>query len=200
MKRSGVAYLLAVWLSLPPLGAQSYEVPPSTDNLKILVLSGQGAVNNIRQRTARDLELQVNDEHDAPVADASVVLALPSQGPGGTFANGSATFMAMTDARGQVAIKGFRPNADAGKLLIAVTASYRGQTGHATITQFNMAVEETARRSGHRKLVVILVIVAAAAAGGAYAALGRSSSTPAPPPPVPAIVITPGTGTVGAPN
>ena len=74
------------------------------------MLNGEGALNNIRQRAARDLELQVNDEKGTPVADASVSLALPSQGATGTFANGSSMVTATTDTRGQAVIKGFRPN------------------------------------------------------------------------------------------
>jgi hypothetical protein len=200
MKSPGVAYLLAFLLALPPLGAQSPAVPPPAETLKVLVLNGEGALNNIRQRAARDLELQVNDEKGTPVADASVSLALPSQGATGTFANGSSMVTAMTDTRGQAVIKGFRPNDVPGKLQIAVTASYRGRTGHAVITQFNMAVEKASQKSGHGKLVIILAVVGVAAAAGAYAALGRSSSPPPAPPAVPAIVITPGAGTVGAPG
>ena len=199
MKRPGIAYLLALLLALPPLGGQSPGSPPATEKLKVLVLNGEGAMNNIRQRAARDLEVQVNDEKDTPVANASVSMVVPSQGATGTFANGSFIVTGTTDARGQAVIKGFRPNEIPGKMEIAVTVSYRGQTGHAVITQFNMAVEKASRKSGHGKLVIILAVVGVAAAAGAYAALGRSSSPPPAPAPVPAIVINPGTGTVGGP-
>ena len=42
-----------------PLGAAPQEVAPQ---LKIVILEGDGAVNNVRQRTARDPVVEVRDE------------------------------------------------------------------------------------------------------------------------------------------
>ena len=42
------------------------------------------------QRTARETIVQVENENRKPVAGAVVVFRLPSQGAGGTFANGAA--------------------------------------------------------------------------------------------------------------
>lgn len=67
-----VSLLLALWI---PASAQ---VAPM---LNLVVLEGEGATNNIRQRTAREPIVQVEDENHKPVAGAIVVFTLPSNGP-----------------------------------------------------------------------------------------------------------------------
>jgi len=200
MTNAGIACLLALQLALPPLTAQSSVAPPAADKLKIVILDGEGAINNIRQHAVRELRIQVNDETGRPVEGATVSLILPSQGASGTFTNGSITTTAVTDSHGQASVRAIRPNGVAGKVPIAVTASYRGRSASAVITQFNMAVEQPVRKSSSRKIAIILAVVGAAAAGGAYAGLHKSGSPTATPAVVPTITITPGTGTVGAPQ
>jgi DNA polymerase-3 subunit gamma/tau len=105
--------------------------------LKLLVLAGQDAINNIKQRTARDPVVQVVDENDRPVAGAAITFALPSRGASGVFANGARSMTILTDAQGTAAASGLTPNAVAGELPIQVSASYQGQTASAVITQTN---------------------------------------------------------------
>ena len=79
--------VLAVLISLPlaPMaGAQ--DAPPK---LNIVIVEGDGAINNIRQRTAREPIIQVEDENHKPVAGAAVIFALNGQGAGGSFAGGA---------------------------------------------------------------------------------------------------------------
>jgi hypothetical protein len=198
--RSGIiSCFLAVQLALTA-PAQN----PPAEKLTIAVIEGEGAIHNLRRRVASGptsgLTVQILDENKRPVEGATVTFTLPSEGAGGSFTQGVVT-MATSDAQGRVVLSGFRPNGIAGKMEIRVTASYKGQVAHATITQFNMQVDSAAdHKSGHKKIVVILLIAGAAAAGGAVAATHKSSSAPVPAPTVTTIGITPGTGTVGAPQ
>src|ERR1019366_3081178 len=78
--------------------------------LSLLVLEGEGATNNIRQRTARDPVVEVQDENHRPVAGALVLFALPRNGASGTFSNGATTLRVTTDAQGRAAAHGLKPN------------------------------------------------------------------------------------------
>jgi len=169
--------------------------------LNLVIVEGEGATNNIRQRTAREPIVQVEDENHKPVAGAAVVFLLPDQGASGTFANGSHTLTVMSDAQGRAVAHGFHPNHVEGQYNIRVSASFQGKTGTATISQTNvMAGAAAAAGAGiSMKLIVILAVAGAAAAGAAIAATrgGGSSSTSVT---TTTTTITPGTGTVGAPH
>jgi len=52
--------------------------------LKITAIEGEGAINNIRTKSATQLVVEVHDEAGKPVAGAEVVFQLPAAGPGGT--------------------------------------------------------------------------------------------------------------------
>jgi hypothetical protein len=176
-------------------------VAQSQGGLNIVIVEGEGAINNIRQRTAREPIVQVEDENHKPVAGAAVVFLLPDQGASGVFANGSRTLTVMTDSQGRAVAHGFRPNGVQGKMQMRVSASSQGKTASATITQTNaVAAAAGAAAAGgiSAKLLIILAVAGAAVAGGVVAATrgGGSSSTPAATP----TTITPGTGTVGAPH
>ena len=196
MRSAGISYFLAFQLALT---AQAQSPPP--EKLTIVVIEGEGAIHNLRHRTASALTVQIVDENKRPVEGATVTLTLPSEGAGGSFSQG-AVAMATSDGQGKVVIGGLRPNNISGKMEIRVTASYQGQVAHATITQFNMMVEPAGQKpAGHKKVIAILLIVGAAAAGGAVAASShKSSSAPGAAPTPTTIGITPGTGTVGAPQ
>jgi len=167
--------------------------------LNIVIVEGDGAINNIKQRTAREPIVQVEDQNHKPVAGAVVVFLLPDQGASGVFANGSHTLTVMTDAQGRAVARGLRPNNVQGNLQIHVTASHQGQTASATISQTNAVSAATGAVAGgvSAKLITILIIAGAAVAGGVVATTrgGGSSTTTAPP-----TTITAGTGTVNAPH
>lgn len=181
------------------------QTPPSGSKLNIVIVEGDGAINNIRQRTAREPIVQVEDENHKPVAGVAVVFALSDQGAGGTFSGGAHTLAEVTDKNGRAVARGFHPNNVQGQYQIHITASHGGQTATATISQSNVVAAAgtatTAAAAGiSAKLIVIIVAVAAAAAaGGAYAAThsgGGGSGTSA----ASAITITAGTGVVGPPK
>ncbi len=188
----GLSYLLILQTLPVPVGAQEGQ-------LNLVIVEGEGAINNIRQRTAREPIVQVEDENHKPIAGAAVVFLLPDQGASGVFANGTHTLTVTTDARGRAVAHGFHPNSVSGKLQMRVTASYQGKTANATISQTNVVGAAAAGAAGagiSAKLIAIIAIAGAAAAGGAIAATrGGGHSTTAQ-----TTTIAPGTGTVGAPH
>src|SRR6266481_8157557 len=125
---------LAAVLAMPvaPLAAQD-----TAPKLFLVIVEGDGAINNIRQRTAREPIVQVEDENHKPVAGAAVVFLLPNQGASGVFANGARSLTVMTDSQGRAVAHGFHPNGVQGKLQMRVTASHQGKTASTTITQTN---------------------------------------------------------------
>jgi hypothetical protein len=150
--------------------------------LNLVVVEGEGATNNIRQRTAREPVVQVEDENHKPVAGAIIVFTLPSNGAGGTFANGARTLSILSDDKGQAVARGFRPNGLKGQFKIHVNASFHDQTASTSITQTNavLAASGAVASAGvSAKLIIVLAAVAAgAAAGGAYWATHTGAATP----------------------
>ena len=189
---------LSVWIALTAIPLRGQEM------LNLIVVEGEGAINNIRQRTARETIVEVEDENRKPVAGAVVVFTLPSQGAGGTFANGAQTLTVMTDAQGRAVAQGLRVNRVAGRWQMRINASLGNRTGTATLTQTNVAAAAAGAGAGaaagiSAKVIVIAVAVAgAAAAGGVVAATrggggGNTTSIGVP------TTISAGTGTVGHP-
>lgn len=200
----GLGFLVAGCLALPCVPAMFAQAPEHTLNL--VIVEGDGAINNIRQRTAREPIVQVEDENHKPVAGAAVIFLLPERGAGGTFADGSHSLTVITNAQGRASARGIHLNSVQGQFQIAVTATSNGLTATATISQ-SIAVGAAAGAGGagagvaaglSAKAIVIIVVAAAAAAGGAaYAAThsgGNNAATAA------GTTITPGTGTVGPPT
>ncbi len=191
---------LALLLALPvppPLAAQT-EAP----HLTIIVEQGEGAINNIKERTARETIVRVEDENHKPVAGAALLFTAPSQGAGGSFIGGGLNLNATTLADGRVTVR-FHPNHVQGQFQIHVTASKDGKSGSTTINQTNSILAGAAAGAGaavSTKLIVILAVAAAAATGGALYAThsggGSSSSATIAPP----ITVTAGSGTVGPPH
>ena len=191
----GLCWLLVLQLMPVPIAAQE-----AGGQLNLVIVEGEGAINNIRQRTAREPIVQVEDENHKPIAGAAVVFMLPDQGASGTFANGSRTLTVTTDSQGRAVAHGFRPNNVQGQLQMRVTASHLGKTANATITQTNAvtAAAGAAAAAGiSAKLIIILAVAGAAVAGGVVAATRGGGGGAAATPPT---TITPGTGTVGAPH
>src|SRR5215813_10997170 len=126
-----LSFLLVFPLS--PIAAQPQAGTASL--LNIVVVEGEGAINNIRQRTAREPIVQVEDENHKPVAGAFVTFTLPSNGASGSFANGARTLTVATDNQGRAVAQGLRPNTVKGRMEIRVNASHSGRTASTVITQ-----------------------------------------------------------------
>ena len=192
----------AVRCCLAILSCGSLIVPPAiaqapAANLQITILDGDEAMNNIRQRTAREPIVQVEDENHKPVAGAAVVFLLPNDGASGTFPGGARTLTTVTDSKGQAVARGLRPNRISGRFQIRVQASYQGKTGQTTINQTNVAaLAATAAATVPKWLAFVVVgaVAATVAVVPSHGGGGASASTNVP------ITVTPGTGTVGAPK
>ena len=180
-----------VILGGPAMHAQATNPAPA---LVITILDGEGALNDIRQRTAREPIIQVEDENHKPIAGAAVLFALPGSGPGGAFAEGAQTFSTVTDSAGRAVAHGLHPNGISGSYNIHVRVSFNGSTTETNIHQQNISGHSSvSNHAAHAASVkTVLIVVAAAAAAGTAAAIlvtqGGSSTT-----------ITPGTPTVGGP-
>lgn len=201
------ALLLCGLMALPEIPAAAQQAP---GKINLVIVEGEGAVNNIRQRTAREPIVQVEDENHKPVAGAAVLFALPDEGASATFPNGSHTVTVMTDSQGRAVAHGLRPNGVQGKYQIHVTASHDGQTANAVITQSNVLVAAGAAGGAvaaagisGKLIAVIVVVAAAAAAGGAVYAThsgGGNNSSAAIAAGTSLVTISPGAGTVGPPR
>jgi hypothetical protein len=194
---------LTLLISLP-LAPPTHAQAPGRINL--VIVEGEGAINNIRQRTARAPIVQVEDENHKPVAGAVVVFTLPYQGAGGTFANSAQTLTMMSDSRGRAVARGLRPNNIQGQFEIHVNASFGGQTASTVITQTN-ALAAAAAAGGAAaaagisgKLIAVIVIGAAAVAGGVVATTRNGGSSTASTPTVAPVTVTTGAGTVAPPR
>ena len=173
------------------LAAQDAPAPA----LRITIIDGDEAINNIRQRTAREPIVQVEDENHRPVAGAVVLFVLPSDGPSATFVGGGNSLQVTTDATGRAVAHGLKPNNIAGRYQIRVSATSEGRTARATINQTNQAGGGGGGSTGKW-----LGIGGAAAAVGAIVAVVATRSSHASSIPPVQTTITPGTGTVGAPR
>lgn len=189
----GMCWLLVFW-ACPIVWAQA---PAAGPKLTISILDGEGALNDIRQRTAREPIVEVQDENHKPVAGAAVLFALPGSGPSGAFADGTQVFSTVTDEAGRAVATGLRPNSVPGSYDIHVTVHYQGSTAETTIHQKNVSgqsssstTEEAAHGLSMKSVLIIVGVAAAAGAVGAILATRGGNAT----------TITPGTPSVGAPT
>ena len=113
--------------------------------LKIVVVTGEDAVNIIQQRTAVAPIVEVRDRNDLPAAGVSVVFAV--RGGGASFAGGGEALTVTTDAAGRATASGLTPTGN-GAIQINVTATHQGQTATANISQTNFATVQEAARAG----------------------------------------------------
>jgi hypothetical protein len=182
---------LAILLGLPPGVAPAAEqAQPVPAKLIISIVEGEGAINNVRQRTAREPIIQVEDENRRPVAGAAILFMLPDNGPSGVFEGGGRTLATKTDNAGRAVAKGLRVNQVQGKFQIQVQATYQGVTASATIAQVNAVLTAGAAGGISGKTIAILAAVGGAVAVGVVLATRGGSRT----------TISAGTPTVGEPD
>jgi hypothetical protein len=202
--RTPHSLFLIVLLLLNFTGLPAWGQNPTS--LQILIVEGEGAINNVKQRVNREPIVQVEDENHKPVAGAAIIFFLPNSGPGGTFANGTNTLTTTTNAQGQAVARGIRFNNQAGTMEIRVAASYAGQTASAIITQTNVLGSATSGgSSGGMSLTTKLLIIGAIVGGGVAAAVvlaghGSSGGSTGSAGGTGTVTITPGTVSVGGPQ
>lgn len=205
-----VAAALAAALALPlpaqqaparvepgtPQAAPGAGPKPGPSALKIVVLEGEGARNDIRSGTAVAPRVQVLDEAGKPVRDAEVVFRLPVEGPGGVFHGWVKTQTVRTGEDGVAAATGYAPNGIEGRFNIRVTARAGSQEASAVIAQSNVHGAR-ASAAGHKKWWILAAVGAGIGAVIGAAAAGNDSSGIAALTPV---TITPGAVTVSGPR
>ena len=170
---------LALLLVVPNVVYSSPLQAPGAAKLNLVIIEGEGAINNVRQRTAREPIVQVEDENHRPIAGASVVFLLPDSGPSGVFSNGARTLQVMTDSKGRAIAKGLRLNDVSGKFQIRVEASYQGSTATASMNQANMVLTAGASSMGvGGKIAAILAVAGIATAVVVVTATGNDPRSP----------------------
>lgn len=203
--------------------AQVSEAAPAL--LRIRIVEGDSAVHTAGTRSTQPIVVFLADETGQPVANASVSVRLPEEGPSGMFTSGLRSEVLLTGLDGRVAIRGIQWNRVAGAMAVRITASKGEARAGIISTQYlTEPAGAQARRAGgesssprqqpsvdsgpRSKWVVVAALVGAAAAGGvAAAARGGRGATPAagPPPaattqpPVPTVSIGAPVITVGRP-
>jgi hypothetical protein len=184
----------------PPAAANPVPQPQGNNDLKIIVLVGEGAVHRIPLRLVTDPVVEIRDRNDFPVEGATVVFTLPESGPGGSF-SGQRVFRARSDASGQAGAFGFQPNQLPGKFQIDVAASLGTRQARAAVIHQSNSLEAIAStvdrpKSKMKKWLIISGIASAAVI--AVVLLTRGDSTPEAAPP--SVVLRPGTVSVGGPR
>lgn len=180
-------------------------VEPATGRPKALfinIIEGEGALNDIRTRTAREPIVEVDDENHKPVAGALVLFAIDNGGSGSPFAtfSGANTLAVQTDAAGRAVARGFQVTQHKGPYKINVRATKGELQADSVILQSNIEVLFSpsgapapaavgAAHHAHWGWIIGGIAAAGAAAGIVIATHGSSSPT----------TVTPGSGTVGAP-
>ncbi len=182
-------------------GPKANVVAPDAGRIKIVVVQGEGALNNIKARTATAPVVEIRDDNDKPVAGAEVVFQLPVSGPGGVFNGWMRTQTTRTDAQGRAAATGMTPNDEEGRFNIKVTAHDGKRSASTVIAQSNSRTGgNTGQKAdnSHKKVLIVLGILAVAGIVGGIAGTrgadsgGGLSSSP--------VTIAPGPVTVGAPR
>ena len=194
--------LAAVLLSYLTL-FQALASAQTRSGLRVVVIDGDGAINNIQLGSGREPVVEVRDENEKPVAGAKVTFSLPERGPGGTFFGASRNQSVTTNEQGRATGTGFRPNLTEGRFQIQVTATQGDRTGSATITQSNVLptggvnrVVNPKKKFGTGKIIAIVAAGAIIAAVAATRGGDEKSTTST----TPGTSITPGTVTVGTPR
>jgi hypothetical protein len=191
--RTATALLCLAGLGLNSALAQAPAPAPAQPNkLFIQILDGEGALNDIRSRTAREPIVQIEDENHKPIAGAVVLFTTPGSGPSAVFSNGLTSFQMTTGVDGKAVAQGLKPNNATGQFQIQVAATYGALSSVAVINQTNTGKSSAQSHAAHGAPIKVITIVSVLA-GGAVATgllLSRGSHSD---------TITPGTPTVGAP-
>lgn len=127
------------------------QLRPSPSSFHIAIIDGEGALNNVEGRSAREPIVQVEDKNHKRVEGAYVKFDTPNAPglPGAQFGNGSTTSVATTNAAGQAVARGILNNGVTGQFGIHVIVRYQGQViGTGIIHQANIC-REVAHVSWH---------------------------------------------------
>jgi|SRR5665213_3153834 len=185
-----------------PTPAQPLAQLPVEQSLKVLVLAGNGEMNDLERRVMAPLVVQVLDQNDRPMEGAEVIFRFPIDGPSATFPGGKSSITVRTNGNGQAPAVNWMANGQVGTFQVHVNATYGNQIGEVTFPMSNVTrVADEKKNSKHEKLwshrwFKIAVIGGAAAVIGIVILLatrgGSKSGT--------TVTINPGPPNVGAPH
>jgi hypothetical protein len=107
--------------------------------LIITILDGEGALNNIRQRDAREPVVQVTDENHKPVAGVALLFLIHDGAKGGSASfNGASSFATTTGPDGVAKTTGLQVGRTPGSFTITVTATLGAIVATTIIHQGNV--------------------------------------------------------------
>jgi hypothetical protein len=200
--------VLSVLLALPPnAGAQQpadsvkpMAPLPVVQSLKVMVLAGEGELNDLERKVMAPLVVDVLDQNGRPVEGAAVVFRFPLNGPSASFSNGEKARTVRTNADGQAAAVDWMANGEVGKFQVRVNASRGNELGEAVFSMSNVSriTEEIKSKDKHKSVwssrwvkIGIAAGAAGAVAGIVLATRGGSTSS---------VSASPGTPTIGGPR
>jgi len=172
----------------------------SSEGLKLVVVQGEDAKNNIRMRTGTEVAVKVLDETEKPVAGAEVVFQVPGSGPSGRFYDWLQTQTVKSNAEGIARARGLTPNEQTGQWHMRVMAQHGVKSGQVMVAQNNIVGEgttATGTKSRRKLWIAVGVIAVAAIVGGVIASGGDDAATATTRRPV---IVAPGTISVGGPR
>ena len=114
-----------VWAQAPaskPL-VPGRVAPKTTGQLQLRLVDSDGSRVVANTRTAKGIAVQVTDADGAPVSDAAVAFRFSESGASASFADGSHSAVAYTDAGGNAHIANFQWNGIAGTAALRITAN-----------------------------------------------------------------------------
>jgi hypothetical protein len=189
----------------PTVPTKAMAPLPIVKNLKLLVLSGNGEMNDLERRVMSPLVIQVLDQNDRPVEGADVVFRFPLSGPSAAFTGGKSSQSVRSNGTGEAAAVNWMANGEVGTFEIHVTATYGNEQGETIVKMQNVTrIVEGAKRGKqtHWYSPTWVKIAIIGGAAGAVAGIilatrggGKAGATSTNP-----ITITPGSPTVGAPH
>lgn len=137
--RKWLSQVMAVILAMPIAVAQQPALGPvkTTRSLRVIVLAGEGEINDLELRVMAPLVVQVLDGNSRPVEGADVTFQFPMGGASAIFANQQQSQTFRTNADGQVAATGWTANGQAGRFQVRVSAVRGTETGEAVISMTN---------------------------------------------------------------
>ena len=119
--------------------------------LHVTVLSGDGAIYAPGAHAAKPLTIAVTDGAGRPVEGARISFQLPGDGPGGTFASGLRTDLAVSDSAGRALVRALQLNHVPGEFHLKITAAKDQARAGIMVKEFiaepKGAVENTKQQS-----------------------------------------------------
>lgn len=132
----------------PTLGQPVPVAPlPVEQSLKVVVLAGNGEMNDLERRVMAPLVVQVLDQNERAMEGAQVIFRFPITGPSATFPGGKSSITVLTNGVGQVAALNWMANGQVGTFQVHVNATYGNQVGETTLSMTNVTRIENASKS-----------------------------------------------------